>query len=432
MSEQSERTYRLNLAMMLTDHVSFNIGYTFLGVGTVLPALVHRLGGAPLAVGLLGVAQQGGWLLPQLAAGRYVANKPLVKKYIIAPSLVGRVILLLVALAVMAWSVQAPGLALAMLILGLGGFSVADAASAVGWFSLLGKAIPADRRGRLLGVAQSLSSLVAVGAGAAVEVVLAHVGYPANYALLITLATLFMSGSILAMLILREPRGVGVQDEPHLPWRRYLPSALSILRMDPRFAWLTFTGWLAGLVDMAGAFYVLYATERLQAPESLIGLFVSAGVVGGLVSGLLGPLSDRHGGARVIALIMLLRCFCPALALAAPLLARLHPWLALGGLTLVFLLLGVINGSYLVGAMHYMLEIAPPGERSTYIALANTLSGILLLAPLAAGWIVQIASFEALFTLALVAGILALLLALSGPGWVAAHWYRSAPAGGEG
>lgn len=417
MSEVSEREFRRNFALLAIENVSFSLGLTFFGATTVLPNLVRQLGGGPVAVGSVSTIQMAAWMLPQLFAGRYVANRRWVKNYVLWPAIIARAFLGLMVLALAFFGARAPRVALLALLSTLAAFWVADASGGAGWFDLLAKMVPLERRGRAMGVAQSLSSLAAIGAGIVIRGILARPApFPENYVWLIGLGAGLISLSPLAIHLMREPVGV-VQDAATPPWREYLPKLVGILRRDRRFAWLTLVGWVATLAEMGSAFYVLYASDRLHIPQPTIGLFISAGVVGGLLSGLvLGPLGDHRGSASVIVVTMVLRCLGPALALLAPAVAGWHPGLAPALFVLIFAGMGIINGAYMIGSMNYLLEIAPARERPLYVALSNTLGIVVVCAPLLAGWLVQATSYETLFAITLGLAFLGLAAALRQPG----------------
>lgn len=416
MSDLAERAARRNIILLCIDYASFGVGMAFLGPTTVLPSLIRLLGGSLVAVGILGAIQSGGWMLPQLFSGRYVAGRPLVKWYVVVPLIVSRACLALSVPVVLWLSPRASGLPLLAFLLAFAVFTLSDALSGVPWFELLSKAVPLERRGRVMGAAQSLSGLLAIGAGVVVRAILGRPGSSlANHLLLVSLAAMlfFLNPALLSQI--REPRGA-VEGGGHLAWREYLPRLALIVRTDGRFAWLTMMRWLSGLADMAGAFYVLFAADRLQIPQQTVGLFISAGVTGSLLCGaVLGPLGDRKGSAQVIKVVMALRCLCPLLALVAPLLASLQRSLGPGVFLVIFAAMGMANGAWLIGFMNYVLEIAPPGERSMYVGLANTLGGLLLVAPLLAGWLVQAFSYEFLFVVVLALAALGLVAGLRGP-----------------
>ncbi|HOG45267.1 MAG TPA: MFS transporter [Anaerolineae bacterium] len=416
MPQLSEPDTRHNIAALGVDYVTFSLGITFLGATTLLPTLLSVLGAGPVVIGSVGTIQTASWMLPQLFAGRYVANRPLVKWSAVVPAVVSRSFLLLLVPAVWLTAARTPQAAIAAVLVGYAAFGVCDSLASVAWFELVAKALPASLRGRLLGGVQSLASLLGIGAGAVVAAVLARPGPAwANHVLLLAAAALCCAIGPGFLASIREPRGAA-QEGLRPGWGHYLPRLAAIMRSDSRFVWCLAVRLVAGLADMAGGFYILYAAQRLHLGEGMIGLFASATVAGGLLSGLLlGPLGDRKGSSRVIVVIMLLRCLTPAMALLAPFIAGAAPSAALAAFVIVFVSMGMANSANMVGFFAYLMAIAPPGESSTYIALVNTLCGLLTVAPLVAGWLVQLASYEFVFALALGLAALGLAVALRGP-----------------
>ncbi|MGQ9684155.1 MAG: MFS transporter [Anaerolineae bacterium] len=407
-----ERVARRNMWLIGADYVGFALGMAFLGPTTLLATFVHLLGGSAVLVGSLSTIQSGGWLLPQILAGRLVADRPLVMRYILIPAYAGRMALLLAVPAVALLAQRYPGQALAALLFCYVCFVLGDSISSVPWFDLLGKVVSLDRRGRFFGLTQVAGGLLAVGAGLWAKAILNRPGSQlSGHLLLMVLATLCFLAGTTATAVVREPRGE-VQHTEAPTWGAYLPRLMAIMRTDPRFVWLVAVRWFSGLADVATAFYTLFALQRLHAPESMVGIFVSAMVGGGLLSGVvLGHVADRSGPARVIGAMMALRSLAIALALLAPVAGGA----ALVAMLLAFTLTGMANGCYMVGLSNYCLAIAPPAERATYVALGNTLGGLVALAPLAGGFLVEACSFEALFTLALVCALVGSALALRQP-----------------
>ncbi len=56
----------------------------------------------------------------------------------------------------------------------------------------------------------------------------------------------------------------------------------------------------------------------------------------------------------------------------------------------------------MLGYFNYVLDLAPPGSRPIYVGLTNTVSGLLVVAPILGGWILDYSSYPALFTLTLI------------------------------
>jgi hypothetical protein len=57
-------------------------------------------------------------------------------------------------------------------------FRVADGLAALAWLDVLGKTIPTERRGRLMGLAQLFAGLLAIGAGVLIARLLGEEGLP--------------------------------------------------------------------------------------------------------------------------------------------------------------------------------------------------------------------------------------------------------------
>jgi hypothetical protein len=82
---------------------------------------------------------------------------------------------------------------------------------------------------------------------------------------------------------------------------------------------------------------------------------------------------------------------------------------------LLFGLLGAFEASVMLGFFNFVLEIAPAGQRPIYIGLTNTISGLLIVMPLAGGWVLQATSFPVLFALTAAVTLAGVIVALRLP-----------------
>ena len=403
--------YRQNFICFVLDYVFFGVGMAFVSQTTVLPSFVSQLTDAPPLIGLSSTIMTGAWLLPQLIAASYLADKDRKKPYLMLPAAIGRPVFLLLAAVLFLAGDLSPTLILGLFFIGLAVFMGTDALGAVAWFDILSKAIPATRRGRLFGIAQFFSGLLTVGAGVAVNALLGPQGppFPHNYALLFFLAGLSFFVSLLAMSFLREP--VKPTQNERLPWNAFLPKLLTVLRENRIFSLVTALRLLTGLGGMALPFYVLYATEELQLGIEAIGLFLSSQVLGGILAGFVwGYLNERSGSKIVIQCSTVMALASPLLALLMGPIGRLAGASIIYVYSLIFVAIGALNSSMMPGFINFVLELAPPEERPTYIALTNTLCGVLLVLPFLGGWILQVTSYPVLFAVTAGGVILGLLL----------------------
>ena len=419
-TERGAQVLRRNAAAFVIDYAFFGMGLAFAGTSTTLPALAARLTSNAVLIGLVGALWNGGWLLPQIAAAHYLTAKPRKLPVAIAVSWVGRPVFLVLALFLLMGGIRWPAVALTFLLAAVFYFAATDALVAVAWFDVLAKTIPGKLRGRVVGIGQLLSGLLSLGAGAAVRALLAEGGppFPVNYALILILATAAFFISTGSFYFIHEPVDAVPAERPQLG--HVLPRLVRHLREDSRFRQLTVVRLLIGLSAMPLPFYAVYATLERGLPEASIGFFLVALTVGGLVAGLvLGPVADRQGAHRVVQLMGLFQFLAPVLALLASRVANTSPQTLTALFALVFLFLGIGDGSTMLGVLNYVLEIAPSADRTSYVGLTNTLAGMIILYPIIGGWIATRWGYEAVFALAavviLIGGVLALWLPSPSP-----------------
>ena len=387
--------YRHNYRALMVGYVSFGVAFTFINATTILPSLAGQLTDSTVLIGLIGTIFGGGWLLPQLFVARFVRNKPRMKPYILI-GISGRITLVVIAFALWGGLARRPGVMLAVFYACIAVFIGTDAFGSVPWFDFLARAIPLRRRGRLIGISQTLSGIAGIGVGALIGLILGSPSLPfaRNYALLFALSAITLLPSTIALTTIREtprkPLPVKEDGTGHSRW--FMP----VVR-DSAFRIVIICRTLVAMVDLATPFFVVHAANVLQLPQSVIGTFVIAQTLGSIAASAgLGAVCERFGPRNVIRAGSGALILAPLLALAVHVsrsdwLGRAYP--------LVFAALGILNAIRMLGFTTYILEIAPEEERPDYIGLANTLAGLLTIAPTLGGWLLQVTSYEVLFGL---------------------------------
>ena len=163
--------------------------------------------------------------------------------------------------------------------------------------------------------------------------------------------------------------------------------------------------------------------EELGLPPETVGVFTAAQTAGRIVASVgLGALCERAGSRRVIQVAAAINLTAPLVGLgllltgaqAGAMTTMIYAW--------VYLAISVVRSSGMLGYYNYVLELAPAGQRPTYIGLFNTISGVLIVLPTVGGWLLQTTSYGVLF--ALTAGILIIAHGLS---WSLPAPRRAAP-----
>jgi MFS family permease len=390
------RSLQRNTAASLVDSGGFGAALGFIGYSTVLPTMALALTKSEPYVGLLTTLWSGMWLLPQLPAGRRLAGRPYNKPVLVKAAFFSRVALLVMAfMLLLNLDVAVLAVLLPIVIVVFRGL---DAVAAVAWFDVIGKVFPPYIRGKVLGWSQSsafgaqfLSSFVVAWALGA-----SGPGFPNNYALLMGMAALCVFVSWVALMAYVEPRSETI-DNPYAKLR-LRDHVGHILKTDRAFRLNAIGRLLIGGIGFATPFYVVQATQVLNVPGDTIGLFLAAQTIGGVVSSLiLGPISQKHGSHIVMRATMILALIPPLMGLLLYLFAQDNAALATIGTVLIFAAIGATDGSILLGFLQHVLDIAPPGQRTAYTGLSNTIGGLTVIAPTIGGLLLQATSFPVLF-----------------------------------
>ncbi|WP_022797436.1 MFS transporter [Thermus islandicus] len=380
-----ERNYRL----AVVNGWLVWLGDAFLNPNIVLSGFAAKLGAPGAFIGLLPALLQAGGMVPQAFLAPWVARLPrkiVLYRKVAALRLSG---VLLMALSALLFG-QNPSLLLLGFLLGLLLNALFTGVSSLPFWEVVAKTTPPGRRAALFSARNLVGGLLAFLAGFGVREVLAlPLPFPLPYALLFALGALaYGAGWYL----------FGLTDEPEeAPKEARLDLKAPLLR--PAFRRYLGVRLLLALAGLAEPFYAAYAVRVLGQGKEL-GLYLALYALAFTLSNLLWARMAARGSRGVLQV-------GAGLALLAPLLAlSLSP----GLFGLVFLLQGAYLAALGLATTTYLLNLAPPGERSAAIGLANTLAGLFAFSPVLGGYLADRLGFAALFLLAALLYALALLL----------------------
>ncbi len=391
-----------------TAGVFFQGGAAAVDTGTIVAALVHGLTGSPLAVGAAAAISRCGWLLPQLfvahAAQGLSRRMPL---YMLGAF--GRAGCLL-ALGAFLWLGEnarlTPTVAIFFVLWTL--YAFVGGIVAVPYNDIVARAIPSDRRSRLLALrffgGGLLALLVAVVANRALE----RLAFPDGY------AAVLMFGAILLLLSAVSFVSAGEPPAGHsrlrTSFRRFLVAGVDVLKGDRRFRSFLGAQWLGGAVSMALPFYVLQA-KGAAILEQDVAVLIAAQTAGALISNpFCGWWGDQRGKLSLLRLTAAAGTLAPGLTLL---------WLAFGTpgrlqalvwFALVFAVLGAVENGRTIAQLGYLMEISPDDRRPAYSGYFNVLAAPASLLPIAAAALAEVASFATLFAISLIAALMQMRL----------------------
>jgi MFS family permease len=273
------------------------------------------------------------------------------------------------------------------------------------FFDIVAKTVPPRRRGRLFAWRLFLGGILGLGGGWVVNTVLNHppLPFPRGHALLFLLYTVVFMPACLAFIAIREPPGIAASERPAL--REQLRRAKQILLEDGVYRRFLIIKVIMALAGTALPFYGVYAKNMLDAPEGMVGIYVTTRIAAQLLFNLpWGWLSDRRGNRLALRLQIIVTGITLLSALALVGFVALSdpqgawlPYLALP----LFFLDGALLPTYILTGNNFLLELVPEAKRSLYLGLNNTLMGIVILISGFGGLVVDLLGFGGLFAASL-------------------------------
>jgi MFS family permease len=385
-----------NFALLLASYFFTKLGDAVASPKTVLAWVTSAVGAPAGVLGFLVPIRESGSLVPQLFIARYVRQLEIRKWVWVAGSLVQALAIGGLGLVALTLSGLAAGWAIiALLIL----FSLARGFASVAAKDVLGKTVPRTQRGQLTGWSASAAGLVTLGVGAFLLLPVSQSGEPAFYALLLAAAALTWLIAVLSYARIREyPGETGGGGNAIVE----ALARLDILRTDAAFRRFVIARALLMCSALSAPYYVALGQERLESPTWLLGLFVVADGLASLVSA---PLWGRFADRSSKWVMVTAACITAGVGLAIVAVDSLatETIASLWFMPAAYFVLSVAHSGVRVGRKTYVVDLAAGNRRTDYVAVSNTVIGLMLLVAGAAGAAVSA------FSLSSVIGLLSLM-----------------------
>ncbi|MFQ6091166.1 MAG: MFS transporter [bacterium] len=398
--------FKRNYILGIVNGVLFNLAFAFLSGATILPAFLSRLTSSGFLIGLASSLEDVGWLLPQYFVAGYIQPRKRKKTVYVVAAVFRSLTFGLLTLSIFVLANESPQLLWTFFLLFLL-YSLAGGIAAVAFMDIVGKAIPPSKRGSFFGWRVSIGSgLGFLAALIVIRKILTDLSFPYNYGTIFAINFFVITLALTAFSLVKEPTYPTTERKKSL--RAHLHRGLQILRQDANYLRFLIFRWFIGSFYLGLPFYVVYARRMLGVAEAAVAIFLSIYMFGVVTSNLLwGWLSNRVGNRIVLQLTSGAVMIAPIFVLSS---ALFHIPLVLYGA--VFYFLGAIYSGLRVGYPNYLLDISPDQERPTYVGMLNTLIAPTLVFGGVGGLIVDLISFQFLYTIVLILSFPALFLSL--------------------
>lgn len=422
---------RRNFLLGLTNGIFMRFAYSFADPQTVLPVFVITLTGSHVLAGVVSGLFEAGWFLPQMLISNLVQHRERKLPLYRAMAFVRSGSWVAAGVSVFLIGHGDYALLFGVFLLCYLGVCLGAGVAAVPFMDVVGKSLPARRRGSFFAYRRLVGGLLGIGAGIVVARVLSPesgLEFPFGYGLLFCFAAVLAVVGLGAFSLVREP--IEPVSPARVTFRDHLRNCGRILREDVNYRRYFTQRVLSSLGLMALPFFATYAVTELGAQPAQVGMMVSLWMLSGMLSNLLwGTLSDRKGSRILVVASAALSGIAPVVALGSVLVparpveipATLAFWLpeclcTIDLRLLVFLSCFVLNGfadaARKVSTNAYLLDISPAVLRPTYVGFMNTLSSPLALSAALGGLITQLFSYRTVFSLSLLFALLSLVVSL--------------------
>ena len=361
-----------NFFLLIASYVMTKLGDAVANPKTTLTWMMDAVGAPVALTGLLVPVRESGSLIPQLVIAAYVRRQPLRKWVWVTGSVLQA--LAVTAMAFAAWLLG--GVAVGVVVVCcLGVFSLARGLSSVAAKDVLGKTIPKTRRGRVNGYSASIAGLATLGVGAALVIFGVDDGSSLTFLILLGgAAALWLVAAALYSRVVEEPgetEGGGNALSEAI-------GKLALLRDDPPFRNFVITRALLLCSALSAPYYVILARDHGSGIGGQLGFFILAG---GLASSVSAPFWGRMADWSSRTVMAAAALVSGGLGLVAVSVEFLLPVLAgqLWFYPLVFFVLMVAHSGVRLGRKTYVVDLADGNRRTDYVAVSNSVIGVVLL-----------------------------------------------------
>ncbi|KZN13467.1 MFS transporter [Marinomonas sp. TW1] len=389
---------------LVWSQLLINLGDALINPKVTLPWILQGVGVPVYLLGWLVPIRESGSLLPQLLMASYIRRVALRKWLWVTGSVLQALCVVLIGVVALLLEGATAGWCVIVLMVV---FSLARGLNSITSKDVLGKTISKGRRGRVSGWAASAAGLITLG----VALTMVFSGYfelegnTVFYATSLIIGALVWCFAAMVYALIDEPRS-DVDQTPVRFWQ--LLASLSLLKTNASFRTFVIARSLLLCTALSAPYYVLIAQQHLGNGLWVLGAFMAAS---GLASLLSSPFWGRFSDYSSRQVMM----FSTLLGVLAGVMLFVVMWLfpdfsgMVWFMPTLYFILCVAHQGVRIGRKTYLVDLAEGNDRTEYVAVSNTVIGIMLLVMSVFGLLTNLISLPALvlvFSLLALMGVL--------------------------
>tara|TARA_R110002051_G_scaffold28797_2_gene67930 strand:+ start:1455 stop:2774 length:1320 start_codon:yes stop_codon:yes gene_type:complete len=361
-----------NYFLILISNSLTSLGDTLSNPKTVLAWLMSYVNAPVYLISFIVPIRESGSMLPQIVIASYVRKKEIRKWIWVLGSVLQFISISAIGLVAMQFKGAEAGW---YMVLCLIAFSLSRGLCSVASKDVLGKTIAKTRRGKLKGYTASVSGVLVLLAGLFMIYKSKEEQDVLFYSYII-----FFAGSLwlLAAIVYANIKEFPGETSGGKNGLKEALAKMSLVKTDKPFRNFIISRSLLLCSALTAPYYVLLAQTNLGKESYLLGLFIIANGLASIISApIWGAMADKSSknvmvkGGLIAALlgiaIFVIMTWMDGL--------RENYWLY----PLAFFLLGIAHSGVRLGRKTYIVDMAGGNKRTDYVAVSNTLIGIILL-----------------------------------------------------
>lgn len=371
-SDEACKYYPVNFFLIIISNTLTKLADTLSNPKTVLAWLMSYVNAPLYLISFLVPIRESGSMLPQIVIASYVRKMPIRKWIWVLGSILQFISMIGIGIVSLTFEGDIAGWLIILLLIV---FSLSRGLSSVSSKDVLGKTIPKTRRGRLNGYSTSISGILSLFAGLFIiykseeGLGIEFYGYLIFFA-----ACLWFLGAIVYSFI-NEFSGETSGGENAI---KEALARLNLLKDDKPFRNFVIARSLLLCSALTAPFYVVLSQTYLGKDIYILGLFIFAnGIASSISAPIWGKMADESSKnvmvkAAIITSTLGIVMFIIVMYFQ---LIRESLWLY----PLAFFILGIAHSGVRLGRKTYIVDMAGGNKRTDYVAVSNTIIGIVLL-----------------------------------------------------
>lgn len=388
-----------NYFLLLLSSIFTKLGDTLSNPKTVLTWVMTIMNAPLYLISIIVPIRESGSMLPQIILGNYVKKKEKRKKIYILGSLLQFIAIF--AIASIAYNFEGV-LGGFLIVFFLIVFSLSRSLCSLSSKDVLGKVIPKKSRGKLKGYTSSVSGILVLCAGLFLIYKSKTDTSILFYSLLLVFASFMWLLAAVFYSKIKEPKSD--IEKTNLSLKASFKK-LNLLKTNNHFRNFIIARSLLLCSSLSAPFYVLLAQRNIGKDAYLLGLFILVNGIASVISApIWGNLADKSS-KNVMAIASLVASLLGVLMVIILVVFKdisnmywIYPT--------AFFILGIAHSGVRLGRKTYIVDMAEGNQRTDFVAISNTIIGLILLITGGLSALASIFSVEAVLLLLSLLGFL--------------------------